>query len=358
MKISSTVRSPTAILVGMFFTVVTTYVILEDYFRYGAPFSARHLMAGGILLGTIFFGHWFYVEVKEKRYLSAVGCAGLLALGLTFEILSSAGRSGEAINNRVLTTEAANEPREIAKRDVADTKGRYDTALATETKSCSALVGSYVRQGNRYQQVFDESAQCKAARINTIVRRTQYDEAKLALSKQSPEQVANGDIRAAADLLARIPLIGGDTKSIEATLTLLIPFVMSVFCGISAIVSFAIGLGHRQVPEPIDGGRLLDDKRPVSGLLAGDKWELSVNARKVRLSDQLLVLKALKHAGRPLSNEELADQLETTAGEATKRRQACEAMGLLKVEKNGKFLAISPADHIEFDDDGNPTNVA
>lgn len=357
MRVSTTVRSPLAIAIGIFFFGVTGYVILEDFFRYGNAFSTRHLMAAAVLIGTIFFGHKFYAEYKEGRYLPAIGCAVLTLLGLSFEVLSSAGRSGEVISNRVLSASAANESREIAQRDVQDTKGRYDTALSTETKACSALVGSWILKGKRYEQVFDESPSCKAARINTIVRRTQYDEAKLVVAKLPPEQVANGDIAAAADLLSRIPFIGGEAKSLEATLTLLIPFVLSVFCGVSTIVSFAIGLGHREVKQPVNGGKLLDAPDPVSGLLATDKWQLSVNARRVKLSDSQLVLKALRQLGRPASNEELAEHLQIIAGETTKRRQACEVMGLLKVEKNGKFLAISPADHVEFDADDNPTNV-
>ncbi len=357
MKVSTTVRSPLAIAIGVFFFGVTGYVILEDLFRYGSAFSTRHLMAGAVLIGTIFFGHKFYAEFKERRYLSAVGCVVLTVLGLSFEVLSSAGRSGEVISNRVLIASAANEPRGIAQRDVQDTKGRYEAALTTESKACASLVGSWILKGKRYEQVFDESPSCKAARINTIVRRTQYDDAKRVVSKLPPEQVANGDIAAAADLLSRIPLIGGEAKSLEATLMLLIPFVLSVFCGVSTIVSFAIGLGHREVEQPINGGKLLDARDAVSELLATDKWRLSVNARRVKLTDSRLVLKALRQIGRPASNEELAEHLQITAGEATKRRQACEVMGLLKVEKNGKFLAISPADHIEFDADDNPTNV-
>jgi len=357
MQVSTTVRSPMAIGVGLFFFCVTGYVILEDYFRYGNAFSTRHLMAAAVLVGTIFFGHKFYAEYKEGRYLPALGCALLTILGLSFEVLSSAGRSGEVISNRVLTASAANAPREIALRDVSETKDRYDAALAVETKSCAALVGIWVKKVRSFEQVYDESPSCKASRINTIVRRTQYDEAKLAVAKLPPAQVANGDIAAAADLLSRIPFIGGDQKSLEATLTLLLPFVLSVFCGISTIVSFAIGLGHVEKPAVVDGGKLLPAPAPVSGLLSTDKWSLSVNARKVKLSDSQMVLKALHLAGRPLSNAELADALEITEGESTKRRQACEVLGLVCVEKNGKAMAIRPSDHVQFDADGNPINV-
>ncbi len=357
MHVSTIVRSPVAIVVGVFFFGVTGYVILEDFFRYGNAFSTRHLMAAAVLIGTIFFGHKFYAEYKEGRCLPALGCALLTLLGLSFEVLSSAGRSGEVISNRVLTASAANAPREIALRDVSETKDRYDAALATEGKLCASLVETWVPHLKTYKKVYDESPSCKAARINTIVRRTQYDEAKIAVSKLPPTQAANGDIAAAADLLSRIPFIGGDAKSLEATLTLLIPFVLSVFCGISTIVSFAIGLGHKAVPAPVEGGKLLAAPDPVAGLMTTDKWALSVNARRVKLSDSQMLLKACHQIGRPASNEELAIAQGITAGENTKRRQACEVLGLLKVEKNGKFLAISPADHVEFDADGNPVNV-
>lgn len=339
MQIHTTIRSFPSILVGVFFVGVTGFVILEDVLRHGAPITTRHVMVGAVILGTVFFGHAMWSEWRARRWLQAVGCCLLFALGTVYCVLSSAGRNGEVIANKALAAAAVNVNRDIARTDLDDARRRYEQATAEEVRECATGAGPL----------------CKAARINTLVRVGQYNDAKVAFAKQAPEQRANGDVHAIALTLSRV--FDKDIDNVEATLLLTFPFLAALFCEIAAIVGFAVGLGHKEIPRPVEGGKLLAAPDPVAGLLGSDKWQLSVNARKVKLSDQEMVLKALHLRGKPASNEELAEDLSVTPGEASKRRQACEVMGLLKIEKNGKFLAISPADHIRFDPEGNPLNV-
>lgn len=340
MQVSTTIRSAPSILVGAFFVGVTGFVILEDVIRHGVPISTRHIMVGAVILGTVFFGHAIWSEWKVGRWATALGSLLLFLLGTSYCVLSSAGRNAEVVSGKAVLASSLNASRDIARQDMIDAKKRYDAAMTAENRECASGDGHL----------------CKAARTSTLVRKSQYDDAKLAFAKQPPEQTANGDIHAIALTFARIT--GSDkVDSIEATLLLTFPFLAALFCEVAAIVSFAIGLGHKTVPVPIEGGKLLPAPDPVAGLLATDKWALSVNARRVKLSDTQLVLKALHQAERPLSNVELAEVLSCTEGEASKKRQACEVLGLLKIEKQGRFLAISPADHVAFDADGNPTNV-
>jgi biotin operon repressor len=111
---------------------------------------------------------------------------------------------------------------------------------------------------------------------------------------------------------------------IQATLTLVFPFLLSLFCEVAAIVGFAMGLGHRLVQLPRSETMAITWKAP-------------------RSTDEELVLQALRKAGRPLSNEELADALSCTPGEASKRRQVCEASGVIRTRREGKYLLIEPA---------------
>ena len=63
----TTVRSPSAILVGAFFTLVTAYVLLEDVFRHGAPLTNKHVMTLVVLAGTVYFGHRLHIELRAWR---------------------------------------------------------------------------------------------------------------------------------------------------------------------------------------------------------------------------------------------------------------------------------------------------
>lgn len=316
----SIVRSPVAIAVGCIFTLVTTWVLLEDFVRYGAPFTTKHVMTVATLGGTVYFGHRLWDEFTSWRLGNALGCAVLFFGGTIFCVLSSAGRNAEAVTNKVAVANAVNTGRELAARDFTEAHTRYNVALAAETKECAT----------------GEGALCKAARINSMVRRGQYDDAKSKFAQERPEQVANADIRAAAALLSNLPWVSADVTKLEATLLLAFPFLQALFCEIAAIVAFAIGIGHRAVAAPIRASlALLPPPESKS-----QKLEI---VRKARTSDEQHVLDALDKAGRPLSCEELAEAMSVSPSESTKRRQVCEASGVVKTKRVGKYLMVSPA---------------
>lgn len=309
MKIATTVRSLSAIAVGILFTIVTMWVLLEDCIRHGAPFTTKHLMAIAVLCGTVFFGHRVWCEVRASRYGNAFGCAVLFTAGTVFCVLSSAGRNAEVTTAKVLQANSVNVSREIASRDLEYAQTRFNTALTSEATECGR---------SQYSNA------CYTARATADIRRQQYNDAKRTLSKEKPMQVADGDVRAAAELLSRLPWMTASVDQIQATLTLVFPFLLSLFCEVAAIVGFAMGLGHRLVQLPRSETMAITWKAP-------------------RSTDEELVLQALRKAGRPLSNEELADALSCTPGEASKRRQVCEASGVIRTRREGKYLLIEPA---------------
>lgn len=315
MHTSTTIRSVSAIVVGAIFTVVTAWVLLEDVLKHGAAITNRHVLTLAVLGGTVFFGHALWRELVSRRLGSAFGCAVLFLGGTAFCVLSSAGRNAEVVNNKVQLANSINISREIAARDVDEAKNRHTGAMSVETTECAK---------SPYANA------CYTARATTEIRRKQYDDAKRVLAKEKPLQVGNADIRAAAELLSKLPGMGGSVDSIEATLLLVFPFLLSLFCEVAAIVGFSMGLGHQ-----------VSEFREVATL--SDEWQSGKSLRKARTPDEALVLEALYKAGRPLSNEELAGVLAVSPGEATKRRQVCEASGAIRTWREGRFLMISPA---------------
>lgn len=306
------IRSASAILVGVIFALITAFVLLEDCLRHGAPFTTKHLMSAAVLGGSIYFGHKLWRQFKLGHYGSALGCAVLFIGGTSFCVLSSAGRNAEVVTRKVLQANSVNVSRDIAAKDVDEAKVRHTAAMSAEATECGR---------SQYTNA------CYTARAITEIRRKQYDDAKRILAKEKPLQVANADIRAAAELLSKLPGFGGSVESTEATLTLVFPFLLSLFCETASIVAFAMGLGHRVSEFP----RLAAPSESQKEL------------RKARTSDEQLVLNALQRAGRPLSNEELAEAMKTSVGEASKRRQVCEASGIIRTWREGRYLMIEAA---------------
>ena len=125
MATNTVVRSHSAIAVGGFFTLVTAYVLLEDVFRHGAPFTTKHLMTLAVLAGTVYFGHRWWTEMAAWRLGTMLGCTVLFVAGTTVCVLMSAGRNAEVVTNKVLVANSVNTDRERTRTDRDEAKTRY-----------------------------------------------------------------------------------------------------------------------------------------------------------------------------------------------------------------------------------------
>jgi hypothetical protein len=318
MNTITTIRSPAAIAVGVFFTGVTSWVLLEDVFRHGASVNTKHVMTLAVLAGTIFFGHTMWQELRAWRLGTAFGCIVLFLAGTTTCVLMSAGRNAEVVTNKTLAANSVNTERQRAARDRDEASARYSAALTAEEAECGS----------------GDGIKCQAKRATRKSRREDLDAAEAALRNLRPEQIANADLRAAAQLLSRLPLVTTTAEKTEALLQLFLPFMLSLFCEVGAIVGYSVGLGHRTAMPRI--ATPANDQQLPPKLPATERRQ-----QLPRSSDAEMVLKALQRAGRPVSNAELATLLGVTPGEASKRVLACRQ--LLRVERVGRYVAISPA---------------
>ena len=243
MTTTTTVRSWSAIVAGVLFSAVTSFVLTEDVFRHGAPLTTKHVMTLAVLAGTIYFGHALWRELRAWRLGTAFGCTVLFLAGTTTCVLMSAGRNAEVVTTKALAANSVNTARASAQKDRDEAKLRYQAALQAEEYQCST--------GN--------GPKCSANRITRMVRREEYDAAEATLRDQKPEQIANADVVAASKLVARLPFVTADAGAIEALLLLVQPFLLSLFCEVGAIVGFSMAVGHKsrealpeapEAPEP------------------------------------------------------------------------------------------------------------
>ena len=310
------VRSWSAMAVGVAFTLVTCFVLMDDILRHNASVTTKHVMTLAVLFGAIYFGHRWWLELRQLRVGTTLGCAVLFLAGTLTCVVMSAGRNAEATMTKAAEANSANGDRTRAHTDWAEAKASYAAALAAETAECASGAG----------------AKCSAKRITRMVRRGELDEADAKLRMQRPEQIANGDIKHAANLFAQLPFVAAEARVIEATLLLLFPFIQSLFCEIAAIVGFSIALGHRKVK--VIEASVVDDKKalPIPEKLS----PLKIKTVKDEAEE---VIAALKKAGRPVSNEELAGLMAVSPGEASKRVSSLN--GRVRRVRVGREVAIS-----------------
>jgi hypothetical protein len=308
-------------LVGLMFAGVTTFVLLDDVFRHGATITTKHIMTLAVLAGTIYFGHRFWAEVRQLRVGTTVGCAVLFLAGTAVCVIMSAGRNAEATITKAAVTNTANLDRSRVAIDRDEAKARYEAALKAETVECAT----------------GDGAKCQSKRILRKLRREDFDTAEATLRAQAPEQVPNADIRAAAAIFAKLPMVSAEVSVIEAMLHVFFPFVQSLFCEIAAIVGFSIALGHRKVKviEAVadDGRQALPPPGKVSPL------PLKAEEPATRCDETEAVFAALKKAGRPVTNTELAGIMGCSEGESSKRVSALN--GQVRRVRVGREVAIS-----------------
>jgi hypothetical protein len=160
------------------------------------------------------------------------------------------------------------------------------------------------------------------------------------LRAQKPEQIANADVRAAAELMARLPYVTADVGAVEALLLLAFPFLQSLFCEIGAVVGFSIGLGHARRPGVASLSSAASLETVAGKLSRAGPQAATVADNAVRAANDVeAVLAALRRLGRSASNAELAALMAVSEGEASKRVKACG--GAIVKEREGRTVAIS-----------------
>ena len=301
----TSVHPRSAIAAGIFFAGVTAYVLFEDVIRHGAPINTKHVMTLAVLIGTIYFGHRFWPQLRQRALPSAVGC-GLLFLGGTYMcVFMAAGRNAEVIETKnglarshnderakiEKEAEIARAAREDRKRAHADAEVAKISAAADVREQCRSGPGRLCKGALAAVEAAARSLEQAAAAVARADE--QYWRTEGRLATVAPKRVENADIKAIAAVFAKVPWVTATAEAIEATHLLLLPIGMALFAEIGLIVALSIR-----------------EKKEV--------WK-AVELPPVPVREKYdPVAKALLEAGRPLSNDELAERLGVHKGTASK----------------------------------------
>jgi hypothetical protein len=316
MKTRTTIRSYSAIALGLMFAATTAYVMFADIKSLN-DVTPDHVTTAMILLGTIYAGHMIWPMAKHLRTcLHALGLILLFAVGTWYCVVSSAGRNAETDAAKASVVDQANGERERRARALVDAEKEYKDARAAEKEACKDGVGK----------------NCRAARQTMADRETKARAAHAAFRAAPSERIANPTSKQAARVFA--VFIPRSEHELESAVSLLMPFAKAMFLEIATLILLGIGLGHVTVPVavhavsnavPAETTKALSFERP-DGDYSDDEIEQ--------------IRKILTGLDKTVCNSELAKLAGVDPSEMSKRWRKAEKAGVITAKRSGKHVHL------------------
>lgn len=356
MKRYSRVRSAGAIALGAC-CAVGTLVTLFWTVRSPSDLTTNHILIGLALVCALGSGHYFWQAARQFQLVSAVGFGILFIAGTAVCAVISAGRGAETLAKsraNVVHADGArlNHERQIAEARVDRDSLRtgHDKALKNvEAKTEAAALECRTGPGGRCRGATQSVDTAKSYAADLLKRAdgadAQYWRLVAQLDNFKPTVPPNIELRNASRLWSI--LTGYDeAKSVEA-LELLWPFLLSFLTELGTIVFLNYGVGHRSVAKAAPAIALPAPVSTISSTVSEsvpDGWvpkSVTQSRELARKVEAERVFDALRRAARPVCNDELADLLEISKGEASKRVTSLESVGLINRARTGRYVAIS-----------------
>ena len=260
MKTNTTIRSPGALLLGVFFAAVTARVVFDDVWN-GAPFTVAHVNSVAALIGAIAAGHLVWPSIKKADVAAALGLAVIFIGASGYIIIASGGRNAEAIQAKAAAIVKTNEERDGLRRkvaeaeaDVTDAKADYEKAKAEAAKECGS--------GKKTKCEGREATRDNAAKdLEKAESHASMTRGKLSLL--GPEQKPNAGYKSTAKVFEAMGL--GKADDLEARMILVLPFVSVMISELGTLTFLGMALGHR-APVPVKVPA--NDAAPVPGIPA------------------------------------------------------------------------------------------
>lgn len=298
MQLDTTIRSPGALVLGVFFAGVTARTIFDDVFT-GAPVTIAHLNALAALVAAVAAGHYVLPTFKQKRFPAALGLAAIFVGATAYVVTSSGARNAEVASQKAAAIVKTNEERAALRvklaaaesdvdrakaeleagkastaADLAKASADYDAAKRDAAKECAS--GKAKRCEGREATRDAAKAELEAAERRGATRRAELAKAvELAESHAGmmrgriavlgPEAKPFEGYHQAARVFEAAGLGAADV--IEARLELLMPFGLVLITELSTVVFLAMALGTRPGMVAVTAPSNVPDPAPPSGEL-------------------------------------------------------------------------------------------
>ena len=295
------------------FLAGTCFVLFQDVWH-GAPITTSHVLTALAIIATAAAGHSALPTLRDGRPVLALGLAFLAAAGLTYVATMSAARNAEVSNARAERIVATNAERARILPVRARAQAMLEEAQGKLARECSSGKGT----------------RCDGIKATIEVYTAAIAGQDANLARLGPPEVPNAGYKAAAEAMALLPGVTATAAEIERRLVVQMPWLAVMIAELGLIVFLSLALGHETVPARQAAEN--DNAAPVPPSNGG---------RPVAIPQDHPVIVALRQARRPLSNDQLAEAMGCTKGEASKRWR--EVRDRLAVHRDGRELRISIA---------------
>lgn len=282
MQLDTTIRSPGALALGVFFAGVTARTIFDDVFT-GAPVTIAHLNALAALVAAVAAGHYVLPTFKEGRYPAALGLAAIFVGATAYVVTSSGARNAEVASEKAAAIVKTNEERDALKAKLAAAESDVDRAKAELEAGKASTAADVAKAAADFEAAKREAAsECASGKAKRCEgREATRDAAKADLEAvERRGAVRRAELAKAAELAeshagmmrGRIALLGPEAKPfegyhqaarvfeaaglgaadvIEARLELLMPFALVLITELSTVVFSSMALGRRERVAPL-----------------------------------------------------------------------------------------------------------
>lgn len=330
----------TFLTLGGFFALLTSRVLLWEVHGLN-DLTIEHYLTIGAMVGAITTGIFFWNMLWDRKFLVAIGLGIGFLSATAYCLIGSAGRSDEVAFERNAVARQINNDRERAQRNRDEAQRRYDAALVAETAECGSGQGR----------------SCLGKRAVTEDRRTDFEVAERLLQQAKPEQRENGKLKRAAQVIALFSNVPEDRA--ERGLVIIWPFLPPFICELLTITFLHLGFACRRVartvpkhnpvppltiPPPVTVTATVPTAPATVAETLEAGWEpMSVeHARELAAEARATaVFDALRQAGRPVCNDELAGLIKTSKAESSRRSSSLADIGLIQKHRQGRYVAIS-----------------
>jgi hypothetical protein len=241
MHCTTTIRSPGAIALGLFFTGVTGYVLFKDVID-GAPVSTQHVLSLAAIVAALASGHMALPELKAGRVVSAAFMAVLFVAATGYVVVSSGARNAETTAAKAAVIAQANADRAMLEHDRTKATDMLDEEMAAVKCLCDGA-----SDGNRKCPKAGNGSLCRAARASVETYTNAVAGIDARLSKLPATQREDAGYAHAAEVIAAVPGVSASPAEIERRLKLLMPFVVVLISELGTLAFLHMGLGHRKV---------------------------------------------------------------------------------------------------------------
>ncbi len=329
---TTTIRSWRALAFAGVILIGTCYVLFQDLLE-GAPLTVGHVLTALALAIATAAGHQIVPTFKAGRYPLTASMAILAAGAIVYIGLMSGARNGEQIAGKAERIEQTNAQRTEILAERKKAQAMLDQARADIGRECAS----------------GEGTKCKGRRATEAVYAAAVAGHDAKLAALPPMQTANGQYKALAQGVVRLPWFRDRTVAdVEQDLIILLPWLAVLLAELSVPAFLSLALGHAHVPTIVDqaqapvpppgGGGKHRKRSQLPNVPPGRQTSTPTNVVVLR-GKRKDVVGVLTAAGQPMTVTELARAMGVCRGEASRRWR--EAGNRVTARRDGKFVVIA-----------------